>query len=244
MRFVVCAGNYSNPQRLTLFLESISRTRGIDMSDVHIVNTSVHRQNFDNLANHYGCQITSMGIEGPVLPAKQMKLRVDLMNFVCDDSTLFCNFDDDYQFNPYWMKFASMVFEAEESVHYLTLLRSCPGHGYVHPDHIGKKFKIGKFNFAWTKSAMGGSFIVRWCVFKEHMKTFFETYGEGGQFDNDIWSVIDKYYRKPYNMCMSMDFSLYQHCNLISQYGHDSHHAYGMDYDPIVNPFEVPISSF
>jgi hypothetical protein len=241
MKFVVCVGNYNNPNRLALFLRSISKTKDIDMHDIYIINTAKHNKHLDTVARVYGIDVISMGIDDPVAPAKQMKLRMDVMNNVCDFNTILCNFDDDYQFNPHWLNFSRKIFESDPTIHYLTLLKLLPGCGMTHNDHVGDRFKSCNFNFAWVKSAMGGSFMVRWIVFKKHMDMFFERYGFDGQYDGDFWNIINESYQKPYNVCMLMDFSLYQHCNLISQYGHHWPHTYGADFDPIVNPFEVPI---
>ena len=102
--------------------------------------------------------------------------------------------------------------------------------------------KLAGFNFGLVKSAMGGSFGARWSVFSKHADDFLSKVNIKNQFDTDFWAFIKQnYYKRPYYIYMLSDFSLYQHTNMVSQYGHHWPHTYGDCYDPIVNPFGVPV---
>jgi hypothetical protein len=252
VRFIICVGNKSDHIRLGSFLSSIIRTLdgnsnieknySEDRFRIVVINTGLKNEKINMMKRSYdSVDFVDVGEDRVVPPTEQMKMRMEIVRDICVDGDILCNFDDDYIFNPYWMKFARKIFEDNEQVHYLTLLKMIPGCGLVCNGHESERVKLSNFNFAMVKSAMGGSFMARWKYFKHHMSTFFSTYGNDNQYDGVFWDIVNRYYGRSHSIYMSYDFSLYQHCNLVSQYGHHWPHAYGTDFDPIVNPFEVPV---
>jgi len=236
MDFIISVGNFANEERLMSFLNQMSCTKMINKAYIIVTNTGkdVYSKNLWKYIrdNQLPVDIHSWGINWPVAPAEQMRMRVDDIEpwFEGRPDTIICNFDDDYHFNPFWLEFAEKVF-LENNVNYLTLLKMIPGCVNVSNDHIICHEKLSGYNFAKVRSAMGGSFMARRTFFKNDMIKFFDKYGVRGQYDCDFWNIVNE----SSGIYMFTDLSLYQHTNLTSQYGHYPH-AYGMDYDPLYDP--------
>jgi hypothetical protein len=249
MRSIICVANKSDPIRLGYFLNSLTITMkgkhhledlcGNENNRVIIINTGLENQWINHMKDSYSrYNFIDLGIDRSVTAAEQMKLRMEALSSVCNDDDMLCNFDDDYQFNPHWLNFADFIMSENPGIQYLTLLKMIMGNGMVYPGWAMEPFKLSGFNFSRVKSALGGSFITRWGIYKDHMERFFNEY-KGDEYDGPFWDVVDAALGMSHNIYMSYDFSLFQHCNMISQYGHHNPHSYATDYDPIVNPWSI-----
>lgn len=161
-----------------------------------------------------------------------------LEEFGVEDNDIIMAYDDDYVFNPYFLKFTTKIFSENKDINFLSLLK--PEDFHRHPEW--KIEKRSGFGFIRHPSCMGGSSMYRWGAFKEHIYDFFTLYQIDGKsscgdstFDQSIWKYIKG--RDPnftfWHLC---DFSLVQHCNYGSYWDRDGH-TYGASFDPCVNPF-------
>lgn len=245
MKVVATVANWSSYDRAVSFISSIKRT--VNVVDIIFINTGKpHFGMIDRIRGIIGTgkhslNVIELNIPHAVSPVQQIKYRIDAAKEICDDDTIYFNFDDDYVFNPHWRCVANDVMMENQHVHYITLIKLIPQTGLVAADYIKDKVKICGFNFARVKSALGGSFGARWKFFKHHIEEFIASVDERNSFDVDFWKFARKYFNSPYYIYMLNDFSLYQHCNLVSQYGHHWPHTYGDSFDPVVNPYKVPI---
>ena len=159
--------------------------------------------------------------------------------FGVGDDDVIMAYDDDYVFNPYFLRFTARIFRENEDINYLSLLK--PEDFHIHPEW--KSIEKSGFNFIKHPSCMGGSSMYRWKAFKNHIYDFFEENQIDGKsqngnstFDQSIWNFIQS--RDPeftfWHLC---DYSLVQHCNYSSYWGR-SGHTYGGSFDPCVNPFK------
>lgn len=242
MNSVLCVSNFSNRSRLFNFMSSLGNTIDIDKIKVVVVNTA---QDIDDIRTIVSsipiCHLCQLGINRPVSPTEQVSMRIDAVSQYCTDDTIYHNFDDDYVFNPHWHMLTMKVFSECGNVNIISLLKQIPGIKYVVSNHIVEdNIKLCGFNFARVRSSMGGGFSIRWSVFKDLMRDFLHEYDTNNQFDTDIWHIAGKRLGEG-PIYMLQDFSLYQHTNQVSQYGHHWPHSYGADYDPIVNPFDILI---
>lgn len=163
------------------------------------------------------------------------------------DSPLF-NIDDDYAFNPRAFHFAKRIFEEYSDINFLCLLK------HPNSDSGSERTMLGH-RFRARTSCMGGSIIARGGILHKLAMEFFYEYkvtsnepGSGGMFDQEFFVYLDQKKETVGNdinldIWMLQDYSLMQHCNLVSSYLKDKgprgikEHMYGSDYDPLVNPF-------
>lgn len=171
-----------------------------------------------------------------------IKDKFDFVSEYATDDSVVCLYDDDYAYNPYALEAARVLFEENPEVNYASFLR---GAGLQGEDET-----LSGWKFIRWSSCMGGSTIVRWSVFKQHAAAFFESCGLVGYFDAPVrikgvfgqsyWVFLQQKYgltRQVYTL--AWPFSLVQHCQFGSMYGHDKDgHTYAVDYDPLANIFD------
>jgi hypothetical protein len=248
VRIVACVATFgvNGIHRIRNFMYWFNATKYNNLKII-VLNTHNEFQELTNLVFEYNRQygnvfeLQNLGIQNSVTPAHQLLLRVNAVENLCDDDTIYFNLDDDYICNPYWAKFADHIFSNFEQVNYMSLMKMFLGCGMTDAEHISEIIKLDKFNVAITKSALGGSFGTRWKVFYPQAKDFMDKYGLNGQFDVDFWHYLGDVYGTRYNIYMPMDVSLFQHTNMTSQYGHYWPHAYSQGFDPVCDPFEIII---
>jgi hypothetical protein len=166
--------------------------------------------------------------------------KFQLASEVCQDDDIYWNADDDYAFNPYWADFALTIFRENPEVNYLSLLKEKLSYKETR--------NLSGFSMGIQPSCMGGAFGVRWSVFKEHMGQWLQEHnvsdespGSGGMFDVEFWPWL--YVKSQDVVYAPADFSLIQHCNLVSNFLETKRsrtdHMYAYAYDPLTNPFRL-----
>lgn len=241
MNHVICVANYDTPQRLQNFCSSLAKCNAISMARVIIINTSNYNKEIDKISEMYlhNFVVFQLNIDRQVSPAEQVKIRIERCAPYCNDDTIYHAFDDDYVFNPHWLQFCDQIFGDNPNVKILSLLKQIPGDKYVVGNHIVENnIKLSGFRFARVRSSMGGGVSYRWKDYKPMFDEFLTRYNINNQYDSDIWHIAREQLGEG-PIYMSQQWSLYQHCDLVSQYGHHTVHSYGHDFDPCVNPFEA-----
>lgn len=214
MNFIIGVGNYGKYYRLRQFLSSLATTRGIHNATVLVVNTKPREKEIDELVKSYSNMFydivkVDVGNKNPTSPGMQMFHRLELIKQYANKDTIYCNFDDDYVFNPYWLNFTHYFMTFHKEIKYLTLLFPGTGREYEEVDFSGH-------TFIKVDSCMGGSFMVRWPIFLRDMETFYGKYTKDNNYDDCFWNVIED------PIYMLKDVSLYQHTWLESDYGHNT----------------------
>jgi hypothetical protein len=171
--------------------------------------------------------------------ASVMYARIQAAEHYCDNNTILCNFDDDYILNPHVIDFAQRVFDENEEIDHLSLLR-----GPNVPDMGERIYSWKGFNFIKWPSCMGGSLMVRWKKFYPLVSEYFEKYlvsledsGRGGMFDQSYFKFLSEKFGHNWHVYTLLNYSLVQHCDYGSIYGHNGH-MYAERFDPIVDPLE------
>lgn len=172
-----------------------------------------------------------------------IKAKVDFIGEYANDDSIVCLWDDDYAYNSMILDVAERLFTENPEVNYASFLR---GAGLQGLEEV-----LSGWKFIRWASCMGGSTIVRWAVFKEHVGEYLRQCGLTGKFDcqckidgvfgQSFWIFLEKQYGlKNQVWTLSWPFSLQQHCRMGgSLYGHDvsGNHTYGVNFDPITDPF-------
>lgn len=179
------------------------------------------------------------GKVGKRLYADIIKERNEFLQEIANEDTIIVNTDDDYSFNPYAFRVIKKVFLENPKVNYISLLKG----GLPTPLTI-KPVIMSGFTFFKVNSCMGGSIIAKWSIFKEDVDQYIEKYNSDNMFDIGFFNFINNKYGED-SVYMLFNFSLVQHCNLISSYLESKDergklaHMYGEHFDPRMNPFDV-----
>lgn len=234
--FVVSVATNS-PYRISSFIKSINQTFDIDNLFVVITDTSTEGIAPELLVTlkteYYYKHYPQTEV---VLYAEIMRLKLEISKPYCDDSTIYCNFDDDYVFNPYWYQVAKTLYANHSEISYLSLLKVCRTKEEILNVFSG-------FSLIQAYSCMGGAFGVRYKDFYPVITDYFQEYGSDNMFDQNYWIFLGQIVGRQDNIYIIQDFSLIQHCNLISTYlnqkGSKREHQYGIDFEPTGNPFII-----
>jgi hypothetical protein len=166
-------------------------------------------------------------------PSTVMSKKFDAVDGMADDKSIVMMLDDDYSINPHALALSQQIMEENNEVNYLSLLR---GPGVVNPDIIN----LSGWDFFQWPSCMGGSVIMRWSICRAHMQSFFFQ-KRGEAWDSVYWRFLASEFGIIKPVYTLADFSLMQHCNLVSSYvgrrGGLFDHMYGINFDPRLDPF-------
>lgn len=245
---IVCVASYGRHNRLVNFLRMLADCElHFPMLSVIVLNTGdVPLPLFEYCGERVKLlHIVPINVTpAPRQYAAVMYEKVRAVAPFATDDMIFINADPDYHYNPHIFRLMREIFVERPEIDYLSFLNA----GGVCPDTI-----INRLQFARARSCMGGSMIVRWKNFYPVVGEFFKQYevtetisGDAGQFDNLFWDFLSEKTGSENNVYTLVDnFSLVQHCNVISEYlgtkgdkGVDSH-MYAVNYDPRIDPFEI-----
>lgn len=246
MQIVVCVAHFDNePRFLGVLNEGLECNRA--PGDVLVVvNTGAVEEKFsENEKTEYSMNCTYRSILNKKRRyASVMKAKVEtcLMSKFTKEEFIFMNLDDDMSLNPHALSFARLIFEENPHVDYLSLLRG-PG---VMVNDMNEAYLSG-FRFFRHPSTLGGAIIARWSTFKRDVTGFFDQNsvteddaGSGGMFDQSFFFYLKRSLGRSYEVYTLRDFSLVQHCNLVSSYSEERKdllsHMYAINYDPRMNP--------
>lgn len=167
--------------------------------------------------------------------AAVMQLKIEAIKQFCVEVEFYWNSDDDYVFNPYWYSVIKTLLQHEE-INYLSLLKI--NRTIEDPPELYSSFSLLK-----ACSCMGGAFGARTVEFLPVIEKYFLTYGTNNMFDQKFWELLTKVTGRKDNIYVLNNFSLIQHCNIVSSYidqkGSKLEHQYGVDFEPIGNPFNL-----
>lgn len=240
MKIVLCVAFYEH-DRIKGFLEGLFRSK-VKENNLQIVTLSTGKAlNLDEVVRTpVGFNRRSHGVEAKKRPYSQvMYEKIKVASQYCGNDDIYWNSDDDYAFNPHWVDFALRVFQNHKEINYFSLLKV---------QHKADRIKKhGPFKLGTRHSSMGGSFGARWKVFKPHMDEWFKLHnvtsedpGTGGMFDQQFWEFLQEKTGALDNVWFPMNFSLIQHCNLVSNYvkarKNKISHMYGEAFDPWCDP--------
>lgn len=234
--FVVSVATNSS-FRLTSFIDSINKTIDNDKLFLVITDTSlegISPELLDTITINYHYKHYPQ--TEVVLYAEVMRLKLENSKQFCDDTTIYWNADDDYVFNPYWYQVANTLFSNHEEINYLSLLKV---------NRTIEEFPKTYSSFRLIKaySCMGGAFGARYGAFYPVISDYFYQYGTENMFDQSFWVFLGQQVGRQDLIYVIQDFSLIQQCNLISTYlnqkGSKKEHQYGIDFEPIGNPFNI-----
>jgi hypothetical protein len=244
MRIILSVAFYEDVQRAKNFVESVSRTKNLDNVSFVFLMTG---------GNETSVRISSELLKLPRKYIKRIEGRKRLYSQimfnkfhfaseVCQDDDVYWNADDDYVFNPYWADFVIKLFSENPEIQYLSLLKE---KFFYEKVNIKSGFSMGI-----QPTCMGGALGIRWSTFKEHMSEWLtahqvsdESPGYGGMFDVEYWPWLHKKMGTRDVVYAPSDFSLIQHCNLVSNYletkANRVSHMYATNFDPCCNPFNL-----
>jgi hypothetical protein len=244
LKVIICIAYY-NKDRLPLLLKNIDDCSLLSDDILVLVDTNSKSENVISGYNNikYFVKRISGGKRkyASVMYEKIRTCRELVNNF---DNTIFVNLDDDVFLNQSYFKFLKRIYEENESVDYVSLLR---GPGVIVDEK--NEANLSGFRFFRHHSCMGNSLTARWSVFKEDVLGFFEYFnvsgedaGRGGMFDQIFFNYLSSVKNKEKVVYTIRDFSLMQHCNLGSVYADERKdklsHMYAINFDPRMNPFQ------
>jgi hypothetical protein len=234
--FVICVATNSS-FRISSFLKSINQT--VDRNEIFLVIVDTGKNRIDqsllgsiDMKYHYQW----IPQQERILYAEVMRLKIETSSRFCNESTIYWNSDDDYVFNPYWYKVAKTLFENHEEISYLSLLKV---------NRTIEEFPKDYSNFQLIRaySCMGGAFGARHKELYPTILDYFKWYGTNNMFDQNFWIFLGQTVGYQNLIHIIQDFSLIQQCNLISSYlnqkGSKKEHQYGIDFEPVGNPFII-----
>jgi hypothetical protein len=219
------------------FIDSINNTKHGNEVFLVIVDTGKEKIDPSLLTKlKIECHYEWIPQEERIPYAEVMRLKVETSNKFCNESTIYWNSDDDYVFNPYWYIVAKTIFNENKEVDYLSLLKVNRTIEEM-PD-----FYSG-FSLIRAYSCMGGAFGTRCRKFYPVIQAYFKEHGTLNMFDQDFWMFLGGLRGRQDQIYIIQDFSLIQQCNLISSYldqkGSRLEHQYGIDFEPVGNPFNI-----
>lgn len=233
--FVIGVATNSS-ERFTSFIRSLNQTLNKEEILLVIVDTTIHglsEQNRNAIKLSYVYR--HFPAEERMPYAEVMKLKVDTVQYICPEAKFYWNSDDDYIFNPYWYLTVKTLLEHSE-IDYLSLLKIARTIEEA-PENYSS------FSLLRACSCMGGAFGVRTDAFFPVVNAYFNHYGIKNMFDQSFWEFLFEFTGRKDNVFILDNFSLIQHCNLISSYldqkGSRREHQYGLDFEPIGNPFNI-----
>lgn len=264
MNLVIGTSCYSprERERMPDFLDSLSRAvrkYGRKTTIVIVLNgeeKDVTRYKIDMLIEKYfydmeflEFDIRAIAYEGKLLYSSVMYNRVSIAREHCDEDSFYWNADNDYVFNPYCFSLTHKIFEENKHVHYVSMLKPV-----IPVDMQYKIVNLSGVEFIPVPSMLGGAFAARWNVFKAHTDAYSQidratSIKPGKQdtmFDKGFFQFVCQKQMGTMELVYSLHrVSLVQHCNRTSSYLDAKHeqsmfeHAYGMNFDPLVNPFKL-----
>lgn len=234
--FVICVATNSS-SRMSSFIKSINQT--VERNDLFLVIVDTGKDKIDqsllgslDIAYHYEW----IPQQERILYAEVMRLKTETSSRFCGESTIYWNSDDDYVFNPYWYKVAKTLFGNHSEISYLSLLK-------VNRTIEDFPEEYSGFKLIRAYSCMGGAFCARHKELYPLIKDYFRWYGTNNMFDQNFWVFLGQTMGRQDLIYIIQDFSLIQQCNLISSYlnqkGSKKEHQYGVDFEPVGNPFII-----
>lgn len=233
--FIIGVATNSN-ERFNSFVKSLNQTINKEEILLVIVDTTIHglserERNVIRLDYAY----RHCPAEERLPYAEVMKLKVETVKHLCQEAKFYWNSDDDYIFNPYWYLVIKTLLEHSE-IDYLSLLKIVRTIEEAPKDY-------SSFSLLRAYSCMGGAFGARIDAFFPVVNAYFDCYGIKNMFDQAFWGFLFEFTGRKDNVFTLNDFSLIQHCNLISSYldqkGSKREHQYGIDFEPAGNPFNI-----
>lgn len=244
MKIVICVASYTH-DRLLNFLDTIYSSISGSDDVLLIIETGDPYLNLEGICAGKRPRTYIYEIERKERTFTQVTYEmIEIASMICDDNTIFMILDNDYHINPHALNFARLIMGENPEVNFLSLLRG-PGTNIEKQNLI----TLSGFNFFKWDTCMGGSSIFRWKEVCPLLKKFFEmtgiskeNTGESWAFDIDFYGFIKKEIQDPLPIYTTYDFSLVQHCNLVSGVLNTRagiyDHLYAMNYDPRCDPFE------
>lgn len=242
LNYICSVATYGSVARMKHFMSSILGTHDAQKNHdsnvlrLLVLNTGLYTHELEKMVSEYPFS-SRLEIEDKSRAyAEVMSEKLKMAQPFADEDTIYINFDDDYVMNPYWFKFLRKIYEENETVEYLTLLKADPGYEY-------QVESLSGFDSCRVGSSMGGAFSARWKSFYPVVTKFLEKYGTGGMFDVEFWEFLREETGRPHNIYMPLAVSLIQHCNHVSNFLDMKHeqsrlqHQYGFDFEPIADPF-------
>ena len=242
MKYVICvtSGYFERFQKTAPSLKRSLYEYDIDAKVLFVVNMDSDVPLYERIANNFGAEVIPVHVDGrnPRWGNELELARFQVVSQYCDDDTFYWNADDDYYYNPHWLSFLKTVVEENPRVDYLTLLKwDAWDWRDFHNDYW-----LSGWRFQKVGLHMWGSFGMRWQAARPKLEKYFKDAGtDGAEFDVDFCCMLRE--EDSNFLYMPRDFSLVQHCNLIStvanQRGGALNHQYGEDFDPLMDPFKM-----
>lgn len=233
--FVVTVATNSN-QRFMSFINSLNNTINKEKLLLVVIDTTINGLNkYEKNAIKLNYLYNHIPSEKRLPYAQIMKLKIDTVKLLCKEATFYWNTDDDYVFNPYWFLVIKSLLLHEE-IKYLSLLKITRT-----IEELPELYS--KFSLLRAYSCMGGAFGARINSFFPIIEHYFDIYGTENMFDQEFWKFLSEFTGRKDNIFILDNFSLIQHCNLVSSYLDQKNsrleHQYGLDFEPVGNPFNL-----
>lgn len=233
--FVIAVATNSS-KRFMSFINSLNNTVDKEELFLVIIDTTVNglsEREKNTIKLNYLYQHVPVKERLPY--AQVMKLKVDAVQQFCKGTKFYWNTDDDYVFNPRWFSVIKLLLSHEE-IDYLSLLKIVKT--IEEPPKLYSQFSLLR-----ACSCMGGAFGARVNSFFPVIERYFKMYGTNNMFDQKFWELLQEFTGRKDNIFILDNFSLIQHCNLVSSYlnqkGSRLEHQYGLDFEPVGDPFNL-----